>query len=308
MTPTPEQLDTTARRVTAGIWACAVITMTASVVNGTGVFAALTTGTLPALVGLLTALAVDAALVVVLTGDGRMQQLGVPTVWGRVLRVVTLGMSLGLNCGASLLGGHLFLAALHAIPPLLLCGLAEYGQEVGLKIARRRQRQEEAEAEAREAERRRRQAEVDAEDARRREVAAREAEHQRRVRREQELAEVERRKAEAARERVEAERELAEVRAGQVAAVQRAETGVADLSARREARGGKPAAKASARRPSPVRDAAIRWLRAQRRAGRDITGIGPAEVAAAIGGSRETVKKGLPEWRSAVLAVEAVAG
>lgn len=298
MTPTPEQLDTTARRVKAGIWACAVITMTASVVNGTGVFGALTTGTLPVLVGLLTALAVDAALVVVLTGDGRMQQLGVPTVWGRVLRVVTLGMSLGLNCGASLLGGHLFLAALHAIPPLLLCGLAEYGQEVGLKIAGRRRRQEEAEAEAREAERRRRQAEVDAEDARRREAAAREAEHQRRVRREQELAEAERRKAEAARERVEAERELAEVRAGQVAAVRRAEAaGPQKLTAV----GGR--ASRTAGRSSPVQDKALRYLRAQHKAGADITAIGPTALAEQIGASRETCKKGLPRWRETVLAV-----
>lgn len=141
----PERLQAASRGIKAGIWACAAVTMTASVVNGTSVFASLTSSPIGILVGFLTALAVDAALIVVLTGDSKMQDLEVSSSWGRAMRWVLLLMSLALNCGASLLGHHWFLAALHAVPPVLLCGLSEYGQDVGHTFARKVREQREQE-------------------------------------------------------------------------------------------------------------------------------------------------------------------
>jgi hypothetical protein len=127
-----QALMRTGQRITRGIWVCAGLTMAGSALSG-----ALTFDHLKEFwgVGLATAIAVDVALWVVLTGDRQLQQLGLTSgPWGRTMRISTATMSGALNCGYSILGGQVFLAVLHAILPLLLIGLTEYSQTVGLAL------------------------------------------------------------------------------------------------------------------------------------------------------------------------------
>lgn len=109
--------------------------------------------------------------------------------------------------------------------------------------------------------------------------------------------------AEQAQARLAVEQELATAKADRVAMVEQATAPVLRLAAGGgRGRTAVPRGPASGRR-SPVRDAAIRWLRERHEGGHDLASVGPSELATAIQASRETCKKGLPEWRSAVLAV-----
>jgi len=133
------QLERTGRRVVAGTWACAVITMAASAANAALTYAAL--GDNRAL-GLATGLAVDIGLCVALIGDRQLYEHGLSSNWGRGLRITTAVMSLILNVGISLRDGHYFAALLHSFLPVLLIVMTEYGQDVLLQFtALRRERE-----------------------------------------------------------------------------------------------------------------------------------------------------------------------
>ena len=296
--PDPAQLARTGRAITAGIWVCAVITMAASVLNGTSVFAELTNGAMGMAHGLLTALAVDACLVMVLCGDRQMQALGLSATWGRVLRWTTLGMSLALNCGTALLGDHYFLAGLYAIPPLLIVGMSEYGQEVMLQFTAELRRRESARLVAEKKVRDERQAAIDAENAKTRRIAEEEDARRRREAHQRTLtAEAERTAQfnqlaadEAARLREETER--------------RAEAAREALTTRRPRLtvvgngSGKPSRKATTT-ASPGQ-CAQDWLRARHDAGEDYTQIGPRQIADELGIKYETCKSSHQRWKAAV--------
>jgi hypothetical protein len=135
MAPTPEpphQLERTARRIVAGTWVCAGIVMAAGAVNAVITFQAIDDSWV---LGLATGLAVDVSLCVALIGDRRLSAHGVTSPWGRCLRIVAAVMALVLYTGWALLGGHYFMALLHAFLPVLLIALTEYGQDVLLKLA-----------------------------------------------------------------------------------------------------------------------------------------------------------------------------
>jgi flagellar biosynthesis GTPase FlhF len=291
--PNPAQLARTGRRIAGGIWVCATITMAASLVNGTSVFDALTIGALGVVVGFLTSLAVDACLVVVLIGDRQMQALGLVAGWGRVMRIVTLGMSLALNCGASVVTGHHFLAVFHAFLPLLIFGMSEYGQQVMLRFAAeiRRQVSERAETEA--AQRRAQQVAVDAENAKRQQVADEEDGRRRLEAHQRTLT------AEAKRTAEETERQAVAAERLREATEKRAEVA-------REVLTSKPHLVVDNTRKSTVTTAASvgeqaqAWLTDQHRAGVNYQEIGPAEIAKAIGAKYETCKSRHRAWKSAV--------
>ena len=111
-----DNLERTGRRIVAGTWGCAAITMAASAAN-----AALTYGALGdnRALGLATGIAVDIGLCVALIGDRRLYTHGLASGWGRALRITTAVMSLVLNVGISLRDGHYFAALLHSFLPLL---------------------------------------------------------------------------------------------------------------------------------------------------------------------------------------------
>lgn len=283
MSTTPEQLATTGRWISAGIWVCAAITMTASIINGTSVFAVLTASAIGVVVGLLTALAVDACLVVVLCGDRRMQDLGLPTTWGRVLRWTTLLMSLAINCGASLMAGHDFLAALHAIPPLLIVGMSEYGQEVGLAFQAAIRRQREAEEAARRIELDRIRAEQAAEAARLREVADRKQAEAAEIRHQLDLAAASERAAQSAVREAEAMERLngAKRAASETVAAALAKPDLHVLGVDGKPRPRRTVATAKAT-TTGKRDAALAYIAAQHATGRALEEIGSAEINRAI--------------------------
>jgi len=133
------QLERTGRRIVAGTWACAAITMAASAANAALTYAALGDNQL---LGLATGLAVDIGLCVALIGDRQLYEHGLSSNWGRGLRITTAVMSLILNVGISLRDGHYFAALLHSFLPVLLIVMTEYGQDVLLQFtALRRERE-----------------------------------------------------------------------------------------------------------------------------------------------------------------------
>jgi hypothetical protein len=292
--PDPAQLARTGRRIAAGIWVCATITMAASLINGTSVFDALTIGALGVVVGFLTSLAVDACLVVVLIGDRQMQALGLIAGWGRVMRIVTLGMSLALNCGASVVAGHYFLAVFHAFLPLLIFGMSEYGQQVMLRFAAeiRRQISERAEAEA--AQRRAQQAVVDAENARRQQVADEEDGRRRLEAHQRTLA-------------VEARCTAEEIERQAVAAERLREATEKRAAVAREVLSSKPRLVVDNTRKSTAVIAASvggeqvqAWLMEQHRTGVDYQNIRPVDIARATGAKPDTCKSRHKAWKAAV--------
>lgn len=318
LAPDAAQLARTGRAITVGIWVCAAITMIASVVNGTSVFAALTTAPDGALdpmgitVGVLTALAVDACLVMVLCGDRQMQALGLSAAWGRVLRVGTLFMSLALNCGASLQSHDLFLAALHAIPPLLIVGMSEYGQEVNLTFTAEIRRRETARKATDEKLRREQQAPIDKANADAARIRREEDERRRRESHQKALA-VEADKTAAALERkARAEQELADAterRTKAARAVLQPEQERPHLvvdNTRGKHRADAP--KAPAKPASPVKSAAFDWLIKQHREGRQIADIGPTEIANAINANPDTCKKSHRAWKAELAELMEAAG
>lgn len=125
----PGVAGATGRGVIAGVWVCAAITMAASAFNGALTFRALGS---PWAVGLTIGIAVDVALCVALIGDRALHLTGTSTAWGRALRWTTAGMSLALNCGASIVSGHYWAAVFHAFLPLLLVVLTEAAQSYTL--------------------------------------------------------------------------------------------------------------------------------------------------------------------------------
>lgn len=125
----PGVAGATGRGVITGVWVCAAITMAASAFNGALTFRALGS---PWAVGFTIGVAVDVALCVALIGDRALHLTGTSTAWGRALRWTTAGMSLALNCGASIVGGHYMAAVFHAFLPLLLVVLTEAAQSYTL--------------------------------------------------------------------------------------------------------------------------------------------------------------------------------
>jgi hypothetical protein len=142
-----DALMRTDRRIACGVWTDAGLTMAGSALTGWQTFTGLNEW---APLGLATAIAVDVALCVVLTGDRQLIALQLDSGWkGRVMRVMTALMSGTLNCGMAIIDHHPFLILLHAFLPILLIGLTEYRQAVSLAIAnaiadeRQRQKAEE---------------------------------------------------------------------------------------------------------------------------------------------------------------------
>lgn len=126
------QLELTGRRIVAGTWGCAAITMAGSAASAAVAYDYL--GEHWGL-GLATGIAVDIALCVGLVGDRQLYLHGLSSTWGRALRVTTALMSLVLNSGVAFAQGRYFLAFLHAFLPVLLVVLTEYGQDVLLKFS-----------------------------------------------------------------------------------------------------------------------------------------------------------------------------
>lgn len=286
--PDAEQLSRTGRAIAIGIWVCAAITMTASVVNGTSVFAKLDPGWTGTTIGLLTALAVDACLVMVLCGDRQMQALGLTANWGRVLRIVTLGMSLALNCGAAIHGGHYFLAALHAIPPLLIVGMSEYGQEVMLTFTRELRRRESDRLALITRQQNEHQAKVDAENAKRQRIADEEDARRRREAHQCTLT------AEAERTAAANQRAADEAQRLREATERRAEVAREVLAKPHLVVDNTRKSKAIAR---SVSEQAIAWLLEQ---GEGFESIGPAEIARQTGLKPETCRQSHRTWKAKV--------
>lgn len=129
-------LRLTRTKINAGIWVCASIAMIASAISGVTTFYSLQHDGWGVASGLATALAVDVALWVVLTGDRQLQLLGLGSgSWGRTMRWGTAAASLILNCTAAWMDGHPMLVVIHAIVPLLMVGLSEYSGECAQQFA-----------------------------------------------------------------------------------------------------------------------------------------------------------------------------
>jgi hypothetical protein len=125
----------TRQKMNAGIWACAGITMSASAISGVTSFYTLQNDGWGIASGAMTALAVDVALWVVLTGDHLLERIGLTSgPWGRALRWGTAAMSVVLNCLAAIVLPiqmvlKIPLILVHAFVPLIMVGLAEYRGE-----------------------------------------------------------------------------------------------------------------------------------------------------------------------------------
>lgn len=131
--PDATQLAQTRARIDRGIWVCAGLTMAASMLTGWLTFDHFRPG--EGVMGLATAIAVDTALWVVLTGDKALGALGLrSTGWGRAMRYATALASATMNCSAALDAHSPPLVALHAILPALLIGLTEYSGSVGVTL------------------------------------------------------------------------------------------------------------------------------------------------------------------------------
>jgi hypothetical protein len=125
----------TRQKMNTGIWACAGITMSASAISGVTSFYTLQNDGWGIASGAMTALAVDVALWVVLTGDHLLERIGLTSgPWGRALRWGTAAMSVVLNCLAAIVLPiqvvlKIPLILVHAFVPLIMVGLAEYRGE-----------------------------------------------------------------------------------------------------------------------------------------------------------------------------------
>jgi hypothetical protein len=92
----------TRQKVNTGIWLCAALTMAASAISGVTAFYYLQKDGWGIASGAMTALAVDVALWVVLTGDRLMEALGITAgPWARAVRWGTAIMSITLNITAA---------------------------------------------------------------------------------------------------------------------------------------------------------------------------------------------------------------
>lgn len=135
MTADLAALRLTRTKINAGIWVCAAIAMIASAISGVTTFHTLQKDGWGLASGLATALAVDVALWVVLTGDRQLQILGLQSGgWARTMRWGTAAASLVLNCTAAWIAGQPMLVAIHAIVPLIMVGLSEYSGECAARF------------------------------------------------------------------------------------------------------------------------------------------------------------------------------
>lgn len=131
----------TRQKVTTGIWVCAALTMAASAISGVTAFYYLQKDGWGIASGAMTALAVDVALWVVLTGDRLMEAIGIDAgPWARVVRWGTAAMSITLNVTAAAVAdipGALKapLILLHAFVPLVMVSLAELRGEYARQLA-----------------------------------------------------------------------------------------------------------------------------------------------------------------------------
>jgi hypothetical protein len=267
----------TRQKMNQGIWVCAAITMTASAISGVTSFYTLQNDGWGIASGAMTALAVDVALWVVLTGDHLLERLGlVSGPWGRALRWGTAGMSVVLNCLAAIVLPipavvKVPLVLIHAFVPLIMVGLAEYRGECARVLTP--------------AER----------DALAQEEAATQAKN---------TAPLERSPVSATDvARLAADQPKQNFPKIQQAPELHVSTGQPSVTAHRSPPRVSPSRPVlhsvsrsqnfPAARPTPVRDAAFAWLDRHPNPS-DITA---AKLAAAIGGSPNTCKKLLGEWR-----------
>lgn len=199
---------------------------------------------------------------------------------------------------------HLDPPAWLAVPvggiPCLMGGLLVHA--VAMVFAQRRREQAEAEAVARRADQER-QARAEAEAEAAKTAAALASQRNADLAHERQLTVERAKQADEMRRRAEAERKLTE------AVTVRAETAREALTAT-----GRPhlvvdnTRKQRARSSSPVRDAALAWLRQQHAEGADLDAIGPKEISVAIGASYDTCKKGLANWRATISELVEAAG
>lgn len=265
----------TRRKVNAGIWVCAGLTMAASAISGITAFYYLQKDGWGIASGAMTALAVDVALWVVLNGDHLMEAIGISAgPWARTVRWGTAAMSITLNVTAAMVAEipavfKIPLVVLHAFVPLVMVSLAELRGEYAARLAPAEHHAiEEARARA-----------VDTSI-----VAASE-----RIPEVQPLLQV----APAPitvtpfsysspRPDVQSARPPADQRKPLQTTTQR----------RSDLRVSRPTTSTSARRSTPVRDAAFAWL-----AEHHSSEVTAAKLAANIGASPHTCKKLLGEWR-----------
>lgn len=252
----------TRRKVNAGIWVCAGLTMAASAISGITAFYYLQKDGWGIASGAMTALAVDVALWVVLNGDHLMEAIGISAgPWARTVRWGTAAMSITLNITAAMVAEipavfKVPLVVLHAFVPLVMVSLAELRGEYAARLAPAEQ----------------------AAEARRADASERISEIQRPLGvappvttitpfpyRSEHVA-----------------RPPADQRKPLQTTTQR----------RSDLRVSRPTTSTSARRSTPVRDAAFAWL-----AEHHTPEVTAAKLAANIGASPHTCKKLLGEWR-----------
>lgn len=131
----------TRRKVNAGIWVCAGLTMAASAISGITAFYYLQKDGWGIASGAMTALAVDVALWVVLNGDHLMEAIGISAgPWARTVRWGTAAMSITLNVTAAMVAEipavlKVPLVVLHAFVPLVMVSLAELRGEYAARLA-----------------------------------------------------------------------------------------------------------------------------------------------------------------------------
>lgn len=141
MTTDLTALQLTRQKVNTGIWICAALTMTASAISGVTAFVYLQKDGWGIASGAMTALAVDVALWVALTGDRLMEAIGIPSgPWARVVRWGTAAMSVTLNITAAAVANipvtlKIPLIILHAFVPLIMVSLAELRGEYAQQLA-----------------------------------------------------------------------------------------------------------------------------------------------------------------------------
>lgn len=315
MTATAEQLATTGRGLPLGRVALAGLVATVLpllLFGGVSVFVLAVAASVPTVVAWVPAVALGG---VMLCSTVISMQHGVDRVIRRYAGWLAAVAILGEILVA---GGQHYLAVGHdSMPrldqpawgaiigglPSLMGGLLIH--IVAMVVAQARREAARAVEMAREADLAER-ARAAADAARRQAIAVEDERHQLNLARERDLTAAAEAKTAAVQRQIEAAEKLARIQVEQVELVGRAsgEPGPRRL----EAIGGTARRVTGVGRKSPVRDAAIRWLRAQHRAGRVLAEIGPTELAGAISANKETCKKGLPDWRAAVLAVAEVAG
>lgn len=137
-------VEATSRDTTVAQWTVASVVMAGSAVAGGFAFHHL--GEFPAL-GVVTALAVDAALAAWLLISRRLRAVGVTSPMGHVLEVVTCCMTLFLNIGSAAFVGiahesgaaKALLSVAHSFLPIVLVLISVAGAEAQLKLLRLRQ-------------------------------------------------------------------------------------------------------------------------------------------------------------------------